>query len=55
MALLAAGAVALPWMKVLIANDRPPKKAWKINRYGRHPAPERALPPRQDDSRTIEG
>jgi hypothetical protein len=55
MAILAAGAVALPWMAVLIANDRPPKKARKINRYGGHPAPERALPPRQDDSRTIEG
>jgi len=55
MAILAAGAVALPWMAVLIANDRPPKKARKINRYGGHPAPERALPARQDDSRTIEG
>lgn len=44
MAIFAAGAVALPWMAVLIANDRPPKKALKVNRYGGHPAPDRALP-----------
>ena len=25
--------VPLPWMAVLIANDRPPRKAEKVNRY----------------------
>lgn len=25
--------VPLPWVAVLIANDRPPKKAEKVNRY----------------------
>ena len=44
MAIFAVGAVALPWMAVLIANDRPPKKALKVNRLAGHPAPDRALP-----------
>ena len=29
MAIFVVGAVALPWMAVLIANDRPPKKAMR--------------------------
>jgi Protein of unknown function (DUF3099) len=53
MAILAAAALALPWMAVLIANDRPPKKAVKVNRYAGHPAPDRALPP-ADGSRVID-
>ena len=37
MAILAAAALALPWMAVLIANDRPPRKAEEVNRYEREP------------------
>ena len=29
--------VPLPWMAVLIANDRPPRKAEEVNRYEREP------------------
>ncbi|WP_408607086.1 DUF3099 domain-containing protein [Actinokineospora bangkokensis] len=29
--------VPLPWIAVLIANDRPPRKAEKVNRYVREP------------------
>jgi hypothetical protein len=54
MAIFATAAVALPWMAVLIANDRPPKKALKVNRYAGHPAPDRALPA-SGDSRVIDG
>ncbi len=55
LAIFVTGAVVLPWMAVLIANDRPPKKAQKVNRYGGHPDPGRALaaPPGKD--RVIEG
>lgn len=55
MAIFAIAAVALPWMAVLIANDRPPKKAVKVNRLGGHPAPDRALPPSGGDSPVIDG
>jgi uncharacterized membrane protein len=51
----AVAAVALPWMAVLIANDRPPKKADKVNRYSGHPTPDRALESPPDSSRVIEG
>lgn len=54
MAVLVGLACVLPWMAVLIANDRPPKRAERVNRYG-HPAPERALGPTSDGSRIIEG
>jgi hypothetical protein len=57
MAIFVIGAVALPWMAVLIANDRPPKKALKVNRYAGDPAPDRALPPTEasaDPARVIE-
>jgi hypothetical protein len=53
MVLLAVAAVALPWMAVLIANDRPPRQAVRLNRF-RHPAPERALEPPPDHSRVID-
>ena len=46
---------ALPWMAVLIANDRPPKKAMKVNRFGGHPDRSRAIAPAASDSRVIEG
>ena len=52
---LAVGAVVLPWMAVLIANDRPPKKAEHLPRVATHPAPDRALEPPPDESRVIEG
>jgi uncharacterized membrane protein len=29
--------VPLPWMAVLIANDRPPRKAEEVSRYEREP------------------
>ena len=52
--ILAAAAVALPWMAVLIANDRPPRKASRLDRFD-HPAPDRALEPPPERSRVIEG
>jgi hypothetical protein len=55
MAVFIVGAVVLPWMAVLIANDRPPKKARKVNRYGGHPDPGRALEAPQGQGRVIEG
>jgi uncharacterized membrane protein len=55
LAIFVAGAVVLPWMAVLIANDRPPKKAEKINRYGGHPDPGRAITTSARDSRVIDG
>ena len=39
-----AGMVFLPWMAVLIANDRPPKKSSQLrHRFHGHPAPDRAI------------
>ncbi|HEY6744601.1 MAG TPA: DUF3099 domain-containing protein [Mycobacteriales bacterium] len=55
LAVFVAGAVVLPWMAVLIANDRPPKKAQKVNRYGGHPDPGRAITSSSRDSRVIDG
>lgn len=55
MAVFVIGAVALPWMAVLIANDRPPKKAMKVHRFGGHPDRGRAITPATSDSRVIEG
>jgi hypothetical protein len=55
MGILAVGALVLPWMAVLIANDRPPKKARKVNRYDGHPDPGRALEPPPGRSRIIDG
>jgi Protein of unknown function (DUF3099) len=55
MAIFVVGAVALPWMAVLIANDRPPKKALKVHRFGGHPDQARAINPSTSDSRVIEG
>jgi hypothetical protein len=55
LAIFVAGAVALPWMAVLIANDRPPKKALKVSRFGGHPDPTRAVAAPARDSRVIEG
>jgi hypothetical protein len=40
-----AGMVVLPWMAVLVANDRLPKKSSTFRAHLGHPAPGRALPP----------
>ena len=37
------GMVALPWMAVIIANDRPPLKPNRFRRTRIPPAPERAI------------
>lgn len=42
--------VPLPWMAVLIANDRPPKKKEEVNRYERE-----ATAIEADEHRVIEG
>lgn len=55
LAIFVTGAVVLPWMAVLIANDRPPKKAEKVSRYGGHPDPGRAITASTRDSRVIDG
>lgn len=55
LAIFVTGAVVLPWAAVLIANDRPPKKAEKVNRYGGHPNPGRAITSTPGDRRIIEG
>lgn len=55
MAIFVVGAVVLPWMAVLIANDRPPKKAQKPNRYQGHPDPSRAIEAPPGEGRVIEG
>jgi hypothetical protein len=55
LAFFIVGAVVLPWMAVLIANDRPPKKANKVNRYSGHPDPGRAIEGPSGSSRVIEG
>lgn len=54
MAILVVLACVLPWMAVLIANDRPPKRAERINRFG-HPAPDRGLGSATESSRIIDG
>jgi hypothetical protein len=55
LAIFVVGGVVLPWMAVLIANDRPPRKARKVNRYGGHPDPARALEGPDGGRRVIEG
>jgi hypothetical protein len=59
--LFALAAVALPWMAVIIANDRPAKRAWSVNffrgrRTERHlervSRPE--LPVKAGDSRVVD-
>jgi hypothetical protein len=54
MALFAIGALVLPWMAVLIANDRPPKKALKVHRFDGGADHDRALPVPPDHSRIID-
>jgi len=54
MGILVVLACVLPWVAVLVANDRPPKKAARPSGLG-HPAPERALESGAERSRTIDG
>jgi len=42
MAVFAVLGTVLPWIAVVMANDRPPKKQLDVNRY-RPPAPDRIL------------
>jgi Flp pilus assembly protein TadB len=55
LAIFVTGAVVLPWIAVLVANDRPPKKAQKPSRFDGHPDPARAITAPARDSRVIEG
>lgn len=52
--LIIAASIPLPWMAVLIANDRPPRTAEEVNRYHYGDQPERtAIAPSQNN--VIEG
>ena len=53
MVTFAAGALVLPWVAVIMANDRLPDNAPDFTRFGGES--QQALPPAPDDSRTIEG
>ena len=44
--------IPLPWMAVLIANDRPPRKSEKANRYERE---RKAIAASGKDHRVIDG
>ena len=46
LAILAAS-IPLPWMAVLIANDRPPRRAEEPRRFPDAPQPHRAVPRRR--------
>lgn len=46
--LIVAASIPLPWMAVLIANDRPPRSAEEVNRYSYGDQPARtAIAPSQ--------
>lgn len=51
--LLVVISIPLPWVAVLIANDRPPRKAEKVNRY-RHEAPVKRLEEREHQVINVE-
>lgn len=51
--LLGLGMVLLPWLAVILANDRPPKDKHRLRRYRRNTAPPNALPT-QPAGRTID-
>lgn len=52
--LIVAASIPLPWMAVLIANDRPPRSAEEVNRYSYGDQPQRtAIGPSQGN--VIEG
>lgn len=47
------GMVLLPWLAVILANDRPPKDKHRLKRYRGNTAPSNALPS-QPSGRTID-
>lgn len=47
------GMVLLPWLAVILANDRPPKDKHRLKRYRGNTAPSNALPS-QSSGRTID-
>ncbi|MEI4271479.1 DUF3099 domain-containing protein [Klenkia sp. LSe6-5] len=53
MAIFAVLGTVLPWIAVVMANDRPPKKKLDVNRY-RVPAPDRILESRPSSGRVID-
>ena len=52
--ILIVGALVLPYIAVVMANDRPPKKKLDVNRY-KVPAPDRILESRPSAGRVIDG
>jgi L-asparagine transporter-like permease len=46
-ALCAAGMILLPWIAVVLANDRLPKERYRFRRH--EPEPSRSLPPADPD------
>jgi hypothetical protein len=56
LALTGVAAVVIPWLAVILANDRPPKEKYRI--FHRHRAPDetppRALPSQPPPHRTID-
>jgi Flp pilus assembly protein TadB len=53
MAVFAVLGTVLPWIAVVMANDRPPKKKLDVNRY-RPPAPDRILESGSSKARVID-
>ena len=53
MAVFAVLGTVLPWIAVVMANDRPPKKKLAVNRYT-VPAPDRILESRAGNGRVID-
>jgi hypothetical protein len=53
MAVFAVLGTVLPWIAVVMANDRPPKKQLHVNRY-RPPAPDRILESGSSKARVID-
>ncbi|MCZ2849309.1 DUF3099 domain-containing protein [Modestobacter sp. VKM Ac-2978] len=53
MAVFAVLGTVLPWVAVVMANDRPPKKKIDMNRY-RPPAPDRILESGSSRARVID-
>lgn len=50
--IFAAGAIALPWIAVVLANDQLPRKSSRFQRYAG--AERRELPSRDEDRRIID-
>jgi Flp pilus assembly protein TadB len=53
MAVFAVLGTVLPWIAVVMANDRPPRKQLDVNRY-RPPAPDRILESGSSKARVID-